>query len=127
MVTKLDVFAELYSRAGPQKITDIVKSLKQPQSEYDRIRKIFEVLSTMKLIAKSRHGYAPVMNSKNQHLFDMLSYCIRNGVNYNDLLDKTVAAYLCRAFQKKKLQQRISSCILGHFPKFPICWKKMDF
>ena len=101
MVTKLDVFVELYSRAGQQKITDIVKSLKQPQSEYDRIRKILEVLSTMKIIAKSRHRYAPVMNAKNQHLFDMLSYCIRNGVNYNDLLDETVAAYLSSAFQKK--------------------------
>jgi len=101
MVTKLDVFVELYSRSGSQKITDIVKSLKQPQSGYDRIRKILEVLSSMKLIAKSRHGYAPVMNTKNQHLFDMLSYCIRNGVNYNDILDETVAVYLSRAFLKK--------------------------
>src|SRR3989338_6170543 len=101
MVTKLDVFVELYSRTGPQRIADIVKSLKQPRSEYDRIRKILEALSAMGLIAKSMHGYAPIMNAKNQHLFDMLSYCIKNGVNYNDILDETVAQYISRALAKK--------------------------
>ncbi len=41
------------------------------------------------------------MNTKHQHLFDMLRYCIKNGVNYNELFDRSLAKYLCKAFLKK--------------------------
>jgi len=41
------------------------------------------------------------MNSKNQHLFEMMKYCIQNGVNYNDLFNETLAQYLHKAFLKK--------------------------
>lgn len=101
MVTKYDLFIELYAQGGSRKITDIVKSLKQKKSEYDKIRKILETLVGMKLINKNKYGYEKVMNQKNQHLFEMLKYCLKNGVNYNELLNKTVTKYLSKAFLKK--------------------------
>ncbi len=101
MVTKYDVFMELYAPGGSRKITDIVKSLKQKKSEYDKIRKILETLVRMKLINKNKYGYEKVMNTKNQHLFEMMKYCLQNGVNYNDLFNKIIAKYLSKAFLKK--------------------------
>ena len=101
MVKKFDVFIELYGEGGPRKIVDIVRNLKQKKSEYDKIRKILGNLIEMKLVAKSQHGYERAMNIKNQHLFEMLRYCIKNGVNYNELFNATVAKYLSKAFLKK--------------------------
>ena len=101
MVTKYDVFMELYAQSGPQKIIALVKSLKQKKSEYDQIRKILETLAEMKLITKNKYGYEKVMNAKNQHLFEMMKYCLQNGVNYNDLFNKKVAQYLSKAFFRR--------------------------
>ena len=98
MVTKYDVFIELYDMGGPRKIIDIVKSLKQKKSAYDIIRKILENLIEMKLIAKNDYGYEIIMNHKNQHLFDMLKYCIKNDINYNRLFDENVASILEKLF-----------------------------
>ncbi|MDP3728932.1 MAG: Fic family protein, partial [bacterium] len=101
MATKYDLFIDLYSHDGPRKIIDIVKSLKQNTSEYDQVRKNVEILVQMKLIHKNRYGYERVMNGKNQHLFEMMSYCLKNGVNYNDLFHETVGKYLSKAFLKR--------------------------
>ncbi|MBU1199878.1 MAG: Fic family protein [Nanoarchaeota archaeon] len=101
MVTKYDVFLELYEKGGPRKIADIVRGLKQKKSEYDKIRKILENLVEMKFIVKNEYGYENTMNQKNQHLFEMLKYCIKNDVNYNNLFDETIAKYLSKAFLKK--------------------------
>jgi len=101
MVTKYDVFMELYEKGGPRKIVEIVQGLKQRKSEYDKIRKILEILIGMKLIVKNEYGYERSMNQKNQHLFEMLEYCIKNDVNYNRLFDETVARYLNKAFLVK--------------------------
>ncbi len=106
MATKYDIFMDLYSQAGPRKIIDIVKSLKQNRSEYDNIRKNLNTLIEWKLIHKNRQGYEAVMNEKNQHLFEMMNYCLRNGVNYNDFLHKTVAYYLSKAFLKKSFSPK---------------------
>ena len=92
---------ELYENGGPRKIIDIVKGLQQKKSEYDKIRKILETLIGMKLIARNEYGYERIMNQHNQHLFEMLKYCIKNDVNYNELFDETVAKYLSRVFLKK--------------------------
>jgi prophage maintenance system killer protein len=101
MATKYDVFMELYAQSGPQKIIVLVKSLKQKKSGYDQIRKILETLVEMKLVNKNKYGYEKVMNPKNQHLFEMMKYCLQNGVNYNDLFNKKVAQYLSKAFLKR--------------------------
>ncbi len=101
MVTKYDVFMELYEKGGPRKIVGIVQGLKQKKSEYDKIRKILEILIETKLIVKNEYGYEKSMNQKNQQLFEMLKYCIKNDVNYNELFDETIAKYLSKAFLKK--------------------------
>lgn len=97
---------DLYSRGGPRKIIDVVNSLKQKKSDYDRIRKILDKLVKMKLIQKNKSGYEKIANKKNQHLFEMLKYCLQNGVNYNDLFNETVAKYLSKAFLKRSFTAR---------------------
>lgn len=101
MATKYDVFMEVYEKGGPRKIVDIVQGLQQKKSEYDKIRKILETLIAMKLVVKNDYGYERIMNQQNQHLFEMLKYCIKNDVNYNELFDETTAKYLSKAFLKK--------------------------
>ncbi len=101
MVTKLDVFIWLYEKGGPRKIIDIVKDLNQKRTEYDKIRKMLDVLVNDRMVAKTGHGFEKIANKKNQHFFGMLKYCITNGVNYNDLFDETVAGYLSKALPMK--------------------------
>ncbi len=101
VVTKFDVFLDMYEKGSPQKIVDIVRNLNQKKSEYDKIRKILDSLADMKLIVKNEYGYQAIMNQKNKHLFEMLKYCVKNGVNYNDLFDETVAKYISKALIKK--------------------------
>ena len=101
MVTKLDVFVWLYETGGPRRIIEVVKGLNQKKADYDKIRKMIDVLVDNKLIAKSEPGFQKVMNNRNQHLFDMLKYCMKNGVNYNDLFDETIAGYLSKAVLKR--------------------------
>jgi len=101
MVTKYDVFVELYKGGNPKGIIDVVKLFKQKKTEYQRIRKILDALVEMKLIVKNDYGYQATMNAKHQHLFEMLKYCVKNGVNYNELFDESVAKYLSKGFLKK--------------------------
>ncbi len=101
MVTKYDVFMNLYDRGGSRRIIDVLKDLQQKKLDYDKIRKNLETLLEMKLIHKNKHDYERIMNHKNQHLFEMMKYCIQNGVNYNNLFNETVAQYLHKAFLKK--------------------------
>lgn len=101
MTTKYDVFMNLYDKGGSRKIIDVLKDLQQKKFDYDKIRKILETLAEMKLIHKTKFGYERMMNPQNQHLFEMLRYCLQNGVNYNDLFNEMVAQYLHKAFLKK--------------------------
>ncbi|MCK5282161.1 MAG: Fic family protein [Nanoarchaeota archaeon] len=101
MVTKYDVFVELYKSGNPKGTIDIVKIFRQKKTEYQRIRKILDTLVGLKLIEKNKYGYQAAMNAKHQHLFDMLKFCMKNGVNYNELFDESVAKYLSKAFLKK--------------------------
>jgi fido (protein-threonine AMPylation protein) len=101
MATKWDVFSWLYEQSGPRKIIGIVKGLNQKRSEYDKIRKILDVLVQSKLVTKTKHGFERVMNDKNQHFFTLLKYCMKNGVNYNEVCNETVAGYVSKAFLKK--------------------------
>ncbi len=101
MVKKYDVFVELYNYGGPMGAIDIIKIFKQNKTEYQRIRKILDTLVRMKLIVKNDYGYQTTMNEKHQHLFEMLQYCIKNDVNYNELFEESVAKYLSQAFLKK--------------------------
>jgi len=52
MVTKYDVFMNLYDRGGSRKIIDVLKDLQQKKLDYDKIRKILETLVEMKLFIK---------------------------------------------------------------------------
>src|SRR3989344_3554714 len=101
MVTKYDVFVELYKSGNPKGSIDIVKAFKKKTTEYQRIRKILDTLVEMKLIEKNKYGYQATMNAKHQHLYDLLRYCIKNGVNYNELFNESVAKYLSKALLKR--------------------------
>jgi len=100
MVTKYDVFVELYDRAKPCGIIEIVKNLKQRKSDYEKIRKILKILEKMKLAQKTAEGYQAIMNPENYRLFEALKYCMNNNVNYNELFNKSVAGCLAQAFLK---------------------------
>lgn len=106
MVTKLDVFVWLHENLGSRKIIEIVKGLNQRKSSYDKIRKILEVLVEQKLLAKTKHGYEVILNKRNQKFFEMLKYCMKNGINYNELFDKSLAEYLSKAFLRKSFRTK---------------------
>ncbi len=99
MVTRFDVFTELYE--STKKIIDIVHALKLKNSDYDKVRKIVVNLTESKLISKTKHGYTAIMNPRNHRLYEMLRYCMKNSINYNDLFNESVARYLKKAFLKK--------------------------
>lgn len=102
MVTKLDVFLELYKKGSPVKIVDIAKSLGQKKAGYEKTRKILEALRKEGKAAKNEYGYEQILNWENQHLYNMLIYCLRNGVNYNEIFSETLAKYLSKAMPRKE-------------------------
>ncbi len=106
MVTKFDVFLFFYEKKSSYRIINIVKGLNQKRSEYDNIRKILSVLLKKKIIIKNKFGYEIILNKKNQDLFGMLKYCVKNDINYNELFDKNVAKYISDAFSKKIFQKK---------------------
>ncbi|MBT4208167.1 Fic family protein [Candidatus Woesearchaeota archaeon] len=90
MPTKYDVFAELIERAPCRANyldfnTPIYSHLKSLLSE--------------KLISKDGLNYIPLKNKKSQKIFEIIQYCLKNGLNYNLILSKNVPKIISKLFK----------------------------
>lgn len=103
MVSKYDVFYIIATR-GTISVSEITDVLHKPQS-YDVVFK--SVVELEKLGYVKREGNVKIIhNDISQRLFDLMSFCVHNMMNYNLLFKSTMLAFLEKAAQKESFTRR---------------------
>ena len=106
MVTKYDVFEVVYKNSAPMKPIEVVKELNKDEKDYHIIHRFLRELVKDKNLIKKKSGFEIKKSDKSQLLFDLISYCARNNINYNLLLDKNIAEFVNEALKKEEFQQK---------------------
>ncbi|MEK6951541.1 MAG: Fic family protein [Nanoarchaeota archaeon] len=101
MVTRYDIFEFMYSR-GKVRVQDILRAFNKSESDYHSVYKILQKLENEKQISKVSNGFQIILSSKNELLYRLIGFCIANGINYNNLLDKNIVNFIKKALQKRK-------------------------
>lgn len=103
MVTKYDIFEFAYTNRHPVKPIEVAKKFKKNESEYDNVHRMLKELVQEELLTKTNYGFQAKKSDKTNLLYQIIFHCLRNGINYNDLLNSGLAKFLSRALQKKEV------------------------
>ena len=103
MVTKYDVFEIVYKNRAPIKPIEIVKRLNKDEREYHIIHRYLRELAKEKLLIKKKDGFQAEISDKTELLYNLIFYCIKNGINYNYILDNNFAKFISEALQKEEI------------------------
>ncbi len=107
MVTKYDVFELLYENRSLMKPVDVVKKLNKGHEDYHNIHKLLRKLVEDKMVTKAKEGFKiNVASERTELLYKLIYYCVRNDINYNLLLDKSLADFIYEALKKEEFQQK---------------------
>jgi len=99
MVSEYDVFYVVATK-GELKVVDIVEVLNKPKEEYQNIfNNILEL--EKKGYIKRDHTIKVIHNEKSKKLFNLISFCISNSINYNIMFKKTMLDFLQKASKKE--------------------------
>ncbi|MCK5025792.1 MAG: Fic family protein [Nanoarchaeota archaeon] len=102
MVTKYDVFEFMYKKGSPLKPQEVANIFRKINIDYHGVYNILLDLKKLGIIMKNEYGFQVVRNEINDLLFQMIKFCLKNDINYNELLDKNLAAFVSKAFIKKR-------------------------
>jgi len=97
MVSKYDVFYVLASQ-GEMRVTDIVRTLKRKQNEYRNIHNLVVGLEQDGYITRGKIVRLKDI-PKTKKLGKIIVFCLKNGINYNTLLKKSMLHFLQQAAQ----------------------------
>lgn len=103
MATKYDVFEIVYKNRAPLKPIEVVKKLNKDKREYHVIHRYLRELVNEKLMIKKKSGFQVEISEKSELLYNLIFYCIKNGINYNLILDKNFAQFISRSLQKEEI------------------------
>jgi len=103
MVTKYDVFEFVYTNRHPIKPIEVAKKFKKNESEYDNIHRILTELTQGGLLVKTSYGFQVKKTENTNILYQIIYHCLRNDINYNNLLNPGLAKFISRALQKKEI------------------------
>jgi fido (protein-threonine AMPylation protein) len=106
MVTKYDVFEFVYVDKSPVKPIEVSKNFKKNESEYDNIHRLLLELTKDKLLIKTNYGFQVKKSDKTNSLYQIIFHCLRNGINYNKLLNPGLVNFLSKALQKKEITSK---------------------
>ncbi len=106
MVTKYDIFEIVYKNRAPLKPIEVVKKLNKDEREYHVIHKCLRELVKEKLLIKKKGGFQAETSKKSELLYTLIIYCIKNGINYNLILDKNFAQFISQALQKEEINSK---------------------
>ena len=106
MVTKYDIFEFAYTNRHPLKPIEVVKKFKKNESEYDNIYRMLKELVREDLLTKTNYGFQAKKSDKTNLLYQVIFHCLRNGINYNSLLNPGLAKFLSKALQKKEVTSK---------------------
>lgn len=103
MVTKYDAFEIVYKNRAPLKPIEVVKKLNKDEREYHVIHKYLRELAKDKLLTKNKSGFQAEISKQSEMLYNLILYCIKNGINYNLILDKGLARFISDSLQKEEI------------------------
>ena len=103
MVTKYDVFEIVYKNRSLLKPIEVVKKLNKDEREYHIIHRYLRKLAEEKLLIKKKQGFQAEISQKTELLYNLILYCIKNGINYNFLIDKNFAQFISDSLQKEEI------------------------
>ena len=110
MVTKYDIFEFMYKKGSPLKPREVANEFKKSNKDYNGIYNMLVELKNQELIVKNEYGFQVVRDEKNDLLFQMIKFCLKNDINYNHLIDRNLAVFISKAFLKKsKLLAKLST------------------
>lgn len=103
MVTKYDVFEIVYKNKASLKPIEVVRKLYKDKREYHVIHKYLRELVKEKILLKKKTGFEAEVSEKTELLYRLIYYCLKNGINYNLILDSNFAKFISRALQKEEI------------------------
>ncbi len=103
MVTKYDVFEIVYKTRTVVKPIEVVKKLNRDEREYHIIHRYLRELTKESLLVKKKDGFQAEISNKSELLYSLILYCIKNGINYNLLLDKNFAQFISDSLQREEI------------------------
>ena len=103
MVTKYDVFEIVYKNRAPLKPIEVVRRLNKDEREYHTIHRLLRELKNEKLLIKKKNSFQAEISEKSELLYRLILYCIKNGINYNFILDKNFAEFISKSLQKEEI------------------------
>ena len=109
MVTKYDIFEVVYKNRATMKPIEVVKKLNKTDKEYHAIHKHLRELVNEKLLVKKKDGFQAELSKKTELLYTLVLYCLKNGINYNLMLDKNFARFISKALQKEEITSKNSN------------------
>lgn len=109
MVTKYDIFEVVYKNRSSIKPIEVVKKLKKTDKEYHAIHKQLMELVNEKLLVKKKEGFQAEISKKTELLYTLILYCLKNGINYNLILDKNFAQFISKVLQKEEITSKNSN------------------
>ena len=106
MVTKYDIFEFAYTNRHPLRPIDVVKKFKKSESEYDNIYRMLKEISQEGLLTKTSYGFQIKKSEKVDILYQIIFHCLRNGINYNNLLNQGLVKFIGEALQRKEITSK---------------------
>ncbi len=106
MVTKYDIFEIVYKNRAPLKPIEVVKRLNKDEREYHIIHRYLRELAKKNLLKKNKAGFQSEISKKSGLLYDLILYCIKNGINYNLILDDNFVRFISQALKKEEINAK---------------------
>ncbi len=103
MVTKYDIFEIVYKNRALLKPIEVVKKLNKDKREYHIIHRYLRELVNENLLVKKKQGFQAEISNKTELLYNLILYCIKNGINYNLILDENFAQFISETLQKEEI------------------------
>ena len=102
MVTQYDVFEYLYKKGTPHTPFDAANIFENSHASYQTIYNILIKLTTQGFLSKDTHGFTALRSRRNDLTYSIIKHCMSNEINYNEILDEKLAAFISKAFLKKR-------------------------
>ena len=106
MVTKYDIFEALHRFQYPTKPIDLLKMLNKGKQEYDNILRLLNELVEESLLVKTPYGFQIKKGEQTKILYDIIYHCLKNGLNYNSLIDKNIVNFISLALKKSEISSK---------------------
>ena len=106
MVTKYDVFEVVYENRSPIKPTEVVKKLNKDEKEYHTIHRYLRELVKEKVVIKKKYGFQAEANDRANMLYGIIKYCLKNGINYNLILDRNFVEFISTSLRKNEINSK---------------------